>query len=117
MTDLKPCPFCGGEIEIVKTDCNDPIHGYGLIHENNDCILNNDGYLQIYSTEEQAIDAWNTRTEKTCQVIGYSVTSHDRVLMCQLSCGHRVPSLDVGPFNPSFSHCPRCNAKVVQDVY
>ena len=53
--------------------------------------------------------------QKKCQVIGYSVTSDERVLMCQLSCGHRVPSLDLGPFNPSFSHCPRCNAKVVQD--
>ena len=56
-------------------------------------------------------------TEKTCQVIGYSVTSDERTLMCQLSCGHSVPSLDLGPFNPSFSHCPRCNAKLVRDVH
>ena len=70
MTKLKPCPFCGGEIEIVNTDCTDPIHGYGIIHGNNDCILNNGGgYLEIYNTEEQAILAWNARAEKTCHLI------------------------------------------------
>ena len=57
---LKPCPFCGSEAE-VRTDENDEYYVsctecFALV-----------GYCADtwaeYETEEEAIDAWNTRTE------------------------------------------------------
>lgn len=43
MAELKPCPFCGGEISLILCDG-------GIL-----------GGVYIYDTEEQAVEAWNRR--------------------------------------------------------
>ena len=48
MTDLKPCPFCGGKAHIIH-------EGYWIMYE--DC-QSESGY---YETKEEAIEAWNRR--------------------------------------------------------
>lgn len=50
MTDLKPCPFCGGKAHIIH-------EGYWIMYE--DC-QSESGY---YETKEEAIEAWNRRDD------------------------------------------------------
>ena len=53
MTELKPCPFCGSKhICIKKTNV-----GTWLQCER--CFVE----INLYRTEEEAIDAWNRRAE------------------------------------------------------
>ena len=60
MTELKPCPFCGGKARIVE---NDPFGSqrkefrcYGVICNGCDAHF-------WKNTEEEAIDAWNRRAD------------------------------------------------------
>ena len=55
---LKPCPFCGGDAEITKWH-----EGYFVECKEQRC----GGTIGAYKTEEKAIEAWNTRVEKTCE--------------------------------------------------
>lgn len=56
MTDLKPCPFCGGMAYTATW-----YKGWfcGAWHED-DCILNH-SVLPDYETQEEAIQTWNRR--------------------------------------------------------
>lgn len=72
MEELKPCPFCGGEAELRFFN-NGPSFSYRV-----EC-LNCTGMVgrrfEEYSTnrtfwfgiKQEAIDAWNTRAERTCE--------------------------------------------------
>lgn len=51
MADLKPCPFCGGEASARKT-----YKGTFAVSCNRLCV----GQYG-YDTEEEAVEAWNTR--------------------------------------------------------
>ena len=80
MIELKPCPFCGGNVEFLILDDEFNIRGdgyadnpwsglrYGLSHmesANDGCpIATEDGALlgvYAYDTKEEAIEAWNRR--------------------------------------------------------
>lgn len=82
---LKPCPFCGSEIRVICTDDEGNLHdedyernpwsglGYVLYHDITDVVDENcpiakhecEGMMGIwiYDTKEEAIEAWNNRTE------------------------------------------------------
>ena len=55
-TELKPCPFCGGEAEAFEDDGN-----FGVHCKNYNCI----GYdiEPQYIEDGYAIEAWNRRAE------------------------------------------------------
>lgn len=55
---LEPCPFCGGEAEVIRNDIGVFV---GCFHE--DCPIGpaTSTYVDGYSTEAEAIRAWNTR--------------------------------------------------------
>ena len=55
--ELKPCPFCGGEAEIY----NDGFGGNWAVRCA--CGAEVSGYIE---TEAEAVAAWNTRAERTC---------------------------------------------------
>ena len=57
MTELKPCPFCGGKMQLFRNYNYDMVLGV-YEHEPKECILNN----LILANEEQ-IKAWNRRAE------------------------------------------------------
>lgn len=56
MTDLKPCPFCGGEVEIVGINNGNP---FTVWCEN--CGLEFGTGKEYYLC--QVIDAWNRRAD------------------------------------------------------
>ena len=63
--ELKPCPFCGGEIRIVR------LHGsYGepWYARCDHCEVSS----YYYKTEAQAIEAWSDRPERTCERSRYA---------------------------------------------
>ena len=52
--ELKPCPFCGGEVGISQ------IYDWSFRVYCSNCDIEIDGF----STEEEAIDEWNRRVEE-----------------------------------------------------
>lgn len=64
MAELKPCPFCGGEAEIVD---NGEVRTNKYYFVDVNCKdMNCRGYSSCleYKTKQQAIEAWNRRAEK-----------------------------------------------------
>lgn len=58
MTELKRCPFCGGEAEIIEHIFGTLEHSYGV--ECTDCGAKT---WQFYSEKTDVIEAWNRRAE------------------------------------------------------
>lgn len=56
MAELKPCPFCGGKIEIVGVNNGNPFMAYC-----DNCGLEFGRDKEYYSY--QIVEAWNTRTQ------------------------------------------------------
>lgn len=119
MSELLPCPFCGSEAEVI---CNDIGVFIGCFHE--DCPIGpaTSTYADGYSTEAEAIKAWNTRyhsafeetvikalkeikdyRERTCQ----NVDDHKTVWFICSVCGYPQK------LSHTRSYCPNCGAKVI----
>ena len=58
MNELLPCPFCGGEANVIDHHNDDGSVSVGC---NNDTCLGFSGLGWLYKTEAEAIAAWNTR--------------------------------------------------------
>lgn len=121
MKDLLPCPFCGGEGDIVQS-----VPGYWVAYcTNPKCVVR--GY---YATEEIAIAAWNTRhhfgltdedynilldemgvSERTCH-IEHPYYGDAPVINGQPRCSECKAEFEVGTFP---HYCPNCGAKVVKE--
>ena len=100
MSELLSCPFCGGEAEL----CIHEATGVSWVR----CIeCEASGGA---TSAKQAIEAWNTRAERTCEreERGWGTEGdHARVW---LTCGHdcMVPTVPDLP-----NYCPNCGAKVL----
>lgn len=72
MTDtlnLKPCPFCGGEVEIKQHKIEAKERAWNWLIQCPECNVSmslpaDDYYGRIPMTEEEAIAKWNTRKRK-----------------------------------------------------
>lgn len=97
MTELKPCPFCGGEASKRL------FYGtrYGVYCDECDARVGG-----LFGTEAEAVEAWNTRAERTC----YPSENLYGFLMCCSECGRSLK--DIG--GTLFNYCPNCGAKVVE---
>ena len=109
MTDLLPCPFCGGEANTVlkgsddwHIECHDCASRSGIygIRESAIAAWNTrtyyHGYEQAAIEAWENIKAWNTRAERTCKnEKGYC--SECNAIM------YDVPN-----------YCPNCGSKVKQ---
>lgn len=102
MIELKPCPFCGGEAELV---IDEPFRGFTFV-ECHEC-----GARGSISKEREAIKAWNTRAERTCRNL------YEPGLFKCSECGafsmQKIVYRDGTPATPKC--CPWCGAKVVEE--
>ena len=60
--ELKPCPFCGADVDIVKQKYLK--NGYKscyIFHPVSNCVLSSK-MTRIFESEEQAVRMWNRRT-------------------------------------------------------
>jgi Lar family restriction alleviation protein len=56
MSELKRCPFCGGEVKLHISELDAFRNVYSFLC--NDCDME---IIYPYSNEEEAVKAWNTR--------------------------------------------------------
>lgn len=127
MSDLKPCPFCGGDVKLKADDSG----GYSIECGNHEWpkerftqeipgqTIAADVLMCSWGQGEEAkqalIEAWNTREERTCKP-----TEED----CCPICGEDLVRCNVGigffggavELDPPIYHnyCPSCGAKVVE---
>lgn len=103
MSDLKPCPFCGGEAELRGFDAPE----YWVWCPN--CKASTDAH----TCKGGAIAAWNTRAERTCESVnvnGYAFRfecSSCAYVAIVHNCEIRLDELP--------NYCPFCGAKVVSE--
>ena len=106
MSDLKPCPFCGGEANVIDHHNDDGSVSVGC---NNDTCLGFSGLGWLYKTEAGAIAAWNSRAERTCKM-EYSGGVHEFLSLDTWTCSEcGCEMYDVA--EPRY--CPNCGCKVV----
>lgn len=95
MSELLSCPLCGEKARIDRYE-----HFYRVLCT--DCPASTEW---LYS-EQEAIDAWNTRVERTCEAIPRSMLSRNWLDWECSECGQNLDA--------AVNYCPNCGAKVVQ---
>ena len=116
-TDLRDCPFCGGEALYEGYHAVDGFEMPVMFCNSCKAMVTFEGYEDYIGEGEhdgmnELRAAWNTRAERTCEVVGertieyeggYAGSDHE----WDLSCGHTL-TIDYEP-----DYCYRCGAKVV----
>ena len=109
MTELRPCPFCGGKAWAYSGTTYHFESGFGWICACKSC----DAQGQIGETKKAAVMNWNRRTPGTCR---NTVIEKDKCGMdfqcshCELSWSFTVGSLK----DNEFFFCPKCGREVVE---
>lgn len=107
MSELKPCPFCGEPMELRDypwldgTPCYEWRHVDVLRATRKRCPIEMAGY----DTEEEAIEAWNTRAERTCKLVPGKMHYGDRRPKCS-ECGQSMG-------DRRWKYCPNCGSRVI----
>jgi hypothetical protein len=119
MTELKPCPFCGGKAHIESDYSSEPdMTRYSIWHEFSGHQGMREGYggalkpfyeTPWYDTEEEAVEAWNTRTERKC----HETTVYEFFHGCG-ECGYVWEYMYGIGRRERPNYCPNCGAKVVK---
>ena len=139
MTELKPCPFCGGEAHIVSDyNSEQGKTRWNLWHECSGHEGRSEGYGHAlrpwfetpwYDTEAEAAEAWNSRVDDRREAADYWKRMYEETVR-ERTCRNKAKSpstfwcsecdcavedwTDVGGTLMSVSYCPNCGAKVVE---
>ena len=125
MSELLPCPFCGGNPTVIVeawSDQESEIECRVAHFCDNETMVE----TNVYGTRAEAIAAWNTRagmsyedalilldefglSERTCRVIEVTRGISYEPDVYELTCGHD-PMMFKQP-----NYCPSCGAKVVSE--
>ena len=99
MSELKPCPFCGGEA-IEKRTCA----AYNIKYE---VVCTKCGCKTFKTVASPShIIAWNTRAERTCRIEMYPLGLHEEDGEAPICSECRV-TIDEDVY-----YCPNCGARV-----
>ena len=98
MSELKPCPFCGGEAKVFHYSSAILDEVWRVVCDSPFCAQGPDGY-----TEAEAVDAWNTRAVDTCRD-----SSNTELLFECSECGSVLGTMAY----PFPNYCPNCGRKV-----
>lgn len=108
MTELLPCPFCGGEARIIAK----PYEPKVCVGCDDDTCLGFSGLGWLYDSEKEATEAWNSRAERTCRMVRARWDDGECVWGCRCTaCSDRF-TYETGA---TWSYCPACGAKVVEE--
>lgn len=107
---LLPCPFCGGEAKLWSHHYAEEDLTLWQVRCNRDflrkkCYMN-DSFV-TFGTEEEAIEAWNTRAECTCR----NVAEQGILFECS-ECGAKTVDA-VGNYTQEY--CAACGRRVQDD--
>lgn len=100
--DLKPCPFCGGEAQVIGKQ----YEGKFCVGCSDDTCMGFSGLGWLYDSEDGAAAAWNRRAERTCRVVP---TGDEYGTSRCTECG-QTASADM--WGSLLRYCPNCGAKV-----
>ena len=105
--ELKPCPFCGGKGYIIMVQ-----NRFYATCDTCTCRIASDCLdLRYYGDVlAEVIEAWNTRAERTCEVLGEDYDELLEYWNTELSCGHAFNGMA-----KYVNYCPECGAKVVSE--
>ena len=104
--ELRPCPFCGGEAKVCVYEAYmeyPECYAVGCGATIEEMEYDHVARTEVFETKEEAINAWNTRHERTCK----PVDTYIHIFECSV-CG----TLDT---DGTPSYCPNCGAKVIDE--
>lgn len=107
--ELKPCPFCGGEAEYRAAKYVRTAFKHSVVCL--DCFAS----IPPKDSKHEAINAWNTRAERTC-----TMTKLEPPLLLEgwwscSECGPVFPPCNDEIAVGVLQQCPHCGAKVVNN--
>ena len=103
MNDLKPCPFCGGEAQ-----CSEDLRFHISWFYCPGCGAAS-GYR---NTEAEAIEAWNTRAERTSTPVDYIGEYYSHIVgESDEYYGAFCVCSECEKYVPMINYCPECGAK------
>ena len=113
MSDLKPCPFCGGEAQTTLRNIGDSGEDFWSV----ECFDPECGCdFCLYHTEAEAIEAWNTRAERTCHDANTRFNawtcSECKCTQLLMFDDYGEPTLSVDGVASVPNYCPNCGRAV-----
>lgn len=121
-SELKECPHCGSTEAPELTDCHEAEAcgnfercDWDNLFKSVVCNIYKGGCgasSGFYSTEKQAVDAWNTRHKPTCHHLTDTTGDNQYVFITCDKCGYQ-DDVDFIPMPNGYDYCPGCGAKVV----
>lgn len=111
---LLPCPWCGGKAQVMCMDLDSIDEGwkvYGVwcvddLHAEEHGGYQHGHFIDNFGSEAEAIEAWNSRAERTTTRNGKYKTKYGRkVPLCEC-CGYAIG-------DSRYNYCPNCGAKAV----
>lgn len=105
MSDLKPCPFCGGEARLTYSMDN---HHHPYVTCDTPRCPGRNTYQWHYHTEAEAIEAWNKRAKRKK---GKWVRRKDEDCWECSECHAVLENSDIG--NHNFYYCYHCGADMM----
>ena len=124
--ELKPCPFCGGDVRNVYP-VNPTLfdNHFLVICQQCGCIGPfsdewKNGSLSPREFQEKAVTAWNTRVERMVNVGMIAVADtnvapergHQPIFECS-NCGWDDLCCDIR--DDELNYCPNCGAKIIKE--